>query len=66
MYAIRNKKTKQWIYGTDYHYNPPHQRTSFDRAVTYESLEYALLDFKLRKCTDNYKITPVQLQECDS
>lgn len=28
MYAIRNKKTGLWLYGTDYRYNPPHQRTS--------------------------------------
>ena len=27
-YAIRNKKTKRYITGTDYRYYPPHQRTN--------------------------------------
>lgn len=28
MYAIKNRKTGQYITGTNYRYNPPHQITS--------------------------------------
>lgn len=39
MYAIRNKKTGLWLYGTDWRYTPPHQRTSEDRIQTWETRE---------------------------
>lgn len=28
MFAIQNIKTGKFLYGTDYRYRPPHQRTS--------------------------------------
>lgn len=34
--AIRNKKTNEYVYGTDYRYNPNHQRTSPERPLLYE------------------------------
>lgn len=65
MYAIRNRKTKKWVYGTDYRYHPVHQRTSFFRALTYEHYEDAFNDMKYRRCGDQYEIVPVILEEVE-
>lgn len=62
MYAIRNKKTKKWVYGTDYRCDPRKQRTSFDRALTYEHLDSAEIDFMVRGCGKDYKVVPVKLE----
>ena len=59
MYAIRNILTGKFLYGTDYRYNPPHQRTSFQEMKTYESIAKAKMDFKHRKCCGNYQIVEV-------
>ena len=63
MYAIRNRKTKKWVYGTDYRYSPRRQRTSFDRALTYEDYDHAKLDFMSRQCGKDYEIVPVVITE---
>ncbi len=87
MYAIRNKKTKKWVYGTDFRVphkrvkpNPhgifymdnqpiayPHayfsynQRTSFNRALTFEDYEDACREFWHRGCGNDYEIVKVKL-----
>ena len=63
MYAIRNKRTKKWVYGTDYRYSPRRQRTSFDRALTYKDYDHAEIDFMCRQCGTNYEIVPVVITE---
>ena len=63
MYAIRNKRTCLWLYGTDYRYNPPHQRTDYRQALTYPDKESAELDFKHRKCGKDYEIVRVIIKE---
>ena len=63
MYAIRNRRTKKWVYGTDYRYSPRRQRTSFDRALTYEDFDDAKLDFMYRQCGKDYEIVPVVITE---
>lgn len=63
MYAIRNKRTKKWVYGTDYRYSPRRQRTSFDRALTYENYDRAKLDFIGRQCGKDYEIVTVVITE---
>lgn len=63
MYAIRNKRTKKWVYGTDYRYSPRRQRTSFDRALTYEDFEHAKLAFVCRQCGKDYEVVPVVITE---
>lgn len=35
MFAIQNQKTGKFLYGTDYRYNPPRQRTSFNEIVSH-------------------------------
>ena len=63
MYAIRNKKTKLWLYGTDYRYHPPHQRTSENKCMIFETYEDALNDFRWRRCGKSYEIVPVRVEE---
>lgn len=62
MYAIRNKRTKKWLYGTDYRRCPPIQRTSFNQAITFEDLEEAEHQFKRRQCGKDYVIVEVELR----
>ena len=62
MYAIRHKKTKAWVYGTDYRCH--HKRkdgkrsysqcTSFERALTFEDLPNAAFEFDIRGCSPRY------------
>lgn len=54
MYAILNIKTSKFLYGTDYRYFPPHQRTSRNQALTYDSLARAKADFRGRRCEKDY------------
>lgn len=42
MFAIQNQKTGKFLYGTDYRYNPPRQRTNFNEMRTYSDLRYAV------------------------
>jgi len=62
MWAIRNKRTKKWVYGTDYRYWPHHQRTSENKALTFEDEEDAQYEMKHRQCGKDYEIVPVRLE----
>lgn len=55
-YAIRNKQTGRWVYGTDYRYHPRRQMTSENRFIVYPTLEAAKQDFKFRHCGKAYQI----------
>lgn len=66
MFAIINTKTGKFVYGTDYRYRPPHQRTSSKQMLTYPSLKSAALDFVRRKCGHEYEIAslyPITIQK---
>ncbi len=75
MYAIRHKKTKAWVYGTDYRYHHDRkdkrrsfsQCTSFERALTFEDLPNAAFEFDVRGCSPRYyEIVEVSLvAHCD-
>ena len=65
MWAIRNRRTKKWVYGTDYRYRPRHQRTSNEMALTYETQNEALHDMKMRECGKDYKAVPVRFEEME-
>lgn len=60
MYAIQNVKTGKFLYGTNYCYCPPHQRTSYNQMETYATLWEAQSDFLHRKCGKNYKIVVLE------
>lgn len=62
MYAIQNKRTFKWLYGTDFTQNPHTQRTSFDRALTFETYEDAEIEYKRRMCGKTYEIVAVRLE----
>ncbi|EEO6424399.1 hypothetical protein DXP71_14850 [Listeria monocytogenes serotype 4b] len=62
MQAIRHKRTKKFIYGTDKRYSPFQQRTSNDQALLFENHFTANLAFKERKISKKlYEIVTVEL-----
>lgn len=64
MYAIRNKRSEKWVYGTDFRMDPHRQRTSRERALTYDCRESVELDFQRRGCSErSYEIVAVELTE---
>lgn len=60
MYAIQNMKTGKFLYGTDYRYNPRHQRTSFEKMKTYDEYFFAECDFLSRGCSKDYRIVELE------
>lgn len=61
MYAIQNIRTGKFVYGTDYRFYPPHQRTSKTKLLTYSSLSEAARDFWVkRKCGKDYRIVVLE------
>ncbi|SHK38345.1 hypothetical protein SAMN02745248_02416 [Hathewaya proteolytica DSM 3090] len=62
MYAIRNKKTKKWVFGTDHRYSPLKQRTSHEKAIIFGDKEDAEHNFNIRKCNKDYEIVKVELK----
>ena len=62
MWAIRNKRTRKWVYGTDYRYSPCRQLTCEDRALIYRTEAEAQAEFAFRDCGKNYEIVPVRLE----
>lgn len=66
MYAIQNISTGKFVFGTDYRYYPAHQRTSFEKMLTFDLLAYAKSDFIHRNCSPNnyriVKLKPVEVE----
>lgn len=62
-WAIKNRRTGKYVYGTDYRYNPPHQRTSYRKALIYEDEEECEMAMQHRECGKNYKAVNVYLCE---
>lgn len=63
MFAIQNVKTGNFLYGTDYRYFPPHQRTSRNQALTYDCLATAKADFCRRRCGKDYRVVCLKTLE---
>ena len=75
MYAIQNKKTKKWVYATDFRMKHPRmrkreisgknysheQKTSFNKALLFGDLIEAQVEFEYRACGRQYEIVEVQL-----
>ena len=61
MFAIQNIKTGKFLCGTDYRYFPPHQRTSRNQALTYDSLARAKADFRGRRCGKDYRVVCLKI-----
>lgn len=60
-WAIINKRTGKFVYGTDFRYSPRRQRTSLYKAILYDFRFDAEVDFERRRCGKDYKIVPVQI-----
>lgn len=79
MYAIRNRKTKKWVYGTDFRMKHPRmkkreisgknfsheQKTSFNKALIFGDLIEAQVEFEYRACGRDYEIVEVYLYAKD-
>lgn len=65
MFAIQDTKTGKWVYGTDFRYNPPHQRTSNNRVMIWDSVTDALFEYKRRKCGKKYKVAELKPLEIE-
>ena len=63
MYAIKNKLTGKWLYGTDFRTSKPVQRTSENRCMIFETYEDAKLEVDRRRCSRNYQIVKVKVIE---
>ena len=64
MFAIKNKRTGEWVFGTNWRCSPPRQRLHPEQAVTYRTRGLAESDFKNRECHEStYKIVAVELRE---
>ena len=70
MYAIRHKKTHEWVYGTDYQHQHDrkdgkksfNQLTSLNRALIFEDLPNARFEAELRGVSRRYyEIVEVEL-----
>lgn len=59
MFAIINKRTLKFVYGTDYRYHPYHQRTSYDWMITMQDREDAEYEFRHRQCGKDYVIVEI-------
>ena len=62
MFAIRNKRSMKWLYGTDYRWHPPHQRTSEDKLLIFEDYEEAESQFRWRKCGKDYEVVAIRIE----
>ena len=66
MFAIQNIKTGKFLYGTDYRYHLPHQRTSKMKMLTYSSTAEAAHDFWVkRRCGKDYRIVVLKSVEVE-
>lgn len=62
MWAFRNRKTKEWLYGTDFNYTPPRQRLSKEKAKIFEYLDEAEDAEKRREIpSDLFELIEVEL-----
>ena len=65
-YAIIQKSYPyKWVYGTDYRYDPPHQRLSDDVPLMFARKEDAEAEFRKRKVGKGYRIVKVRIEVQD-
>lgn len=61
-YAIQHKKTKKFVYATDFSMAIPIQRTSYNKAALWSDRELAEIDKKARKCGNLYQIVKIKME----
>lgn len=62
MWAIRNKRTGKWLFGTWWQNGRVIQRTSDDMAMTFETEEYAKNEMRYRRYGKDYEAVPVRIE----
>lgn len=63
-WAIKNKRTGKYVYGTDYDRNgPPIQLTSFQKALLFDDERECLHAMRHRRCGGDYGAVEVYLCE---
>ena len=61
VYAIQNKRTKEFVYGTDYRYGKPaHQFTEPEVGLLFTSRFDAELTMEGRRCGKSYEVVEVK------
>ena len=67
MYAIQNIETGEFLFGTNFSYDPGanQQRTSLKQMLTFDCLHYAKSDFIWRECGKDYRIVRLKLPEVE-
>lgn len=65
MYAIQNIVTGEFVFGTEFSYDPGanRQRTSLEQMLTFDCLRYAKTDFLHRECGKDYRIVRLKPPE---
>ncbi|HFI0791122.1 TPA: hypothetical protein ACGO62_001129 [Streptococcus suis] len=61
-----NRKTKLFVYGTDFRYSPPHQLTGLQQALTFSDRKEAEIAFENRRCGKDYTIVKVKMEIMES
>lgn len=65
-YAIMQKSYPyKWVRGTDYRYDPPHQRLSDNIPLLFARKEDAEAEFRKRRIGKGYKIVKVRIEVQD-
>ena len=67
MYAIQSIETGEFLFGTNFSYDPGanQQRTSLKQMLTFDCLRYAKSDFIWRKCGKDYRIVRLKPPEVE-
>lgn len=67
MYAIQNIVTDEFVFRTEFSYDPSanRQRTSLEQILTFDRLRYAKTDFLYRECGKDYRIVRLKPPEVE-
>ena len=67
MYAIQNIVTDEFVFRTEFSYDPGanRQRTSLEQILTFDRLRYAKTDFLYRECGKDYRIVRLKPPEVE-
>lgn len=65
MFVIKNMKTGKYLWGTDYRYPRPHQRTSKERLIGWDTEKEAEWNLVSRQCGKDYKVVEIRIMEVE-
>lgn len=59
-YAIQNKRTKKFVFGTDWRFSPPHQITESEVGMIFTEKFDAEITMSVRKCGKEYEVVEIK------